>query len=153
MSRRRVHGPIQANMTPLIDVVFLLIVFFVLVSRIVDEDRPRLDLPAPVPAATLISPPGAKIIVSIVADGSAAWRYHMPGADIPADAAGADALAHIVAESLQRDPEAAVQVRAGQNTPWEVVAPVLEAARVAGRAASIPHPVRVQLATTRNQGA
>jgi biopolymer transport protein ExbD len=139
-------------MTPLIDVVFLLIVFFVLVSRIVDEDRPRLDLPSPVPPATLISPQGPKLIVSVVSDGSGAWQYHLAGADMTANRDGAEMLERSVAAQLRRAPETAIQVRAGQTTPWEIVSPVLQAARAAGRAAALPHPVRVQLATTRRQG-
>ena len=37
---------INANMTPMIDVTFLLIVFFVAVSQIVDRDLVPLDLPS-----------------------------------------------------------------------------------------------------------
>ena len=49
MSRmRRLPGPqgLQVNMTPMIDVVFLLIVFFMLVSRIASEEVAQgVDLP------------------------------------------------------------------------------------------------------------
>ena len=152
MSRRRAHGPVQAQMTPLIDVVFLLIVFFVLVSRIVDEDRPRLDLPAPIPSATLVPPQGSKVIVSIVPVDGGVWRYHVAGVDVPDGAEGVDLLERLVGEQLERDPNTAVQIRAGRDTPWQVVAPVLEATREAGRAANLPQPVRVQLATVRSQG-
>ena len=49
---RRGPAQAQANITPMIDVVFLLIVFFVLVSQIVDLESVDLDLPTPEHAAT-----------------------------------------------------------------------------------------------------
>ena len=43
MTRAFARGPasIEANLTPMIDIVFLLVVFFVLVSQIVDLDTVR----------------------------------------------------------------------------------------------------------------
>ena len=41
------RGQVQANLTPMIDVTFLLIVFFVLVSQIVEVENVDLDLPTP----------------------------------------------------------------------------------------------------------
>jgi len=46
---------INANMTPMIDVTFLLIVFFVVVSQIVDRDVVPMDLPTPNQAVSGIS--------------------------------------------------------------------------------------------------
>ena len=45
--KRNAAITLNANMTPMIDVTFLLIVFFVVVSQIVDRDVIPLDLPAP----------------------------------------------------------------------------------------------------------
>ena len=135
-------------MTPLIDVVFLLIVFFVLVSRIVDEDRPRLDLPSPWPAATLSPPPGLRATVSIVGHECSGWRYRMSGIDVAATQEGLKSIQSHIKGLLARDENTAVQIRAGQATPWSSVSPVLEAARNAARDVGL-HPVRVQLATTR----
>ncbi len=48
MARRgKPSSTINANMTPMIDVTFLLIVFFVVVSQIVDRDAVSMDLPSP----------------------------------------------------------------------------------------------------------
>ena len=136
-------------MTPLIDVVFLLIVFFVLVSRIVDEDRPQLDLPSPQPAATRVPAPAPRATVSEVGSPASGWRYRVSGADIAADEAGRIALERHLEGVLAHQPRAAVQVRAGRATPWDVVAPVLDGARAAARRAGVA-PVRVQLATVRS---
>ena len=46
MGRRRTGPPgIHANLTPMIDVTFLLIVFFVVVSQIVEAEHVELELP------------------------------------------------------------------------------------------------------------
>lgn len=48
MRRRRVDKePIQFNMTPMIDVVFLLIIFFMLASQFVSAEHAELKLPDP----------------------------------------------------------------------------------------------------------
>ena len=46
-SARRARPPVAFNMTPMIDVVFLLIVFFMLVSTFASAENVRMDLPQP----------------------------------------------------------------------------------------------------------
>ncbi len=46
-SARRTRPPVAFNMTPMIDVVFLLIVFFMLVSTFASAENVRMDLPQP----------------------------------------------------------------------------------------------------------
>ena len=57
---------INANMTPMIDVTFLLIVFFVVVSQIVDRDAVSMDLPAPVRSASGIPEEPLHVTVNLV---------------------------------------------------------------------------------------
>ncbi|MBT5381425.1 MAG: biopolymer transporter ExbD [Phycisphaerae bacterium] len=151
MRTRRPALPVQANMTSLIDVVFLLIVFFVLVSRIVDEDRPRVDLPTPTPPATILASPGPRAVISVVTDESDISAYHLAGITYPADQHGRAALDVVLAELLRRDGSTAIQIRAGRDTPWDIVAPLLDGARSAGTTAGLSHPVRVQLAAIRKR--
>jgi biopolymer transport protein ExbD len=149
---RRPELPVQANMTSLIDVVFLLIVFFVLVSRIIDEDRPRLDLPAPTPPATVIASPGPRAVISVVIDEADVSVYDLAGIAYPADQSGRAALDVVLVDLLRRDGSTAIQIRAGRDTPWDIVAPLLDGARAAGTTAGLAHPVRVQLAALRKRG-
>ncbi|MCH2142671.1 MAG: biopolymer transporter ExbD [Phycisphaerales bacterium] len=147
MRRRSIHG-IASDMTPLIDVVFLLIVFFVLVSRIVDEDRPRLDLPTPVPAASRTAEPGPRAIVNIM--GEQDLLLKLDGRQWQGDHAVLE-LQKALAVLLRKHPDIAVQIRAGRATPWSQVGPVLDAARRAGRLAGLSGPVHVQLAAMRDR--
>ena len=50
----------------MIDVTFLLIVFFVVVSQIVDRDVVPLDLPAPENAKALVSVSDNKMVINVV---------------------------------------------------------------------------------------
>lgn len=148
--RRRGGTSINADMTSLIDVVFLLIVFFVLVSRIVDEDRPPLDLPSPTPAATRVPEAGLRTVVSVLG-GAGDVRLRLDGVEWSGPAAS-ESLRVSLGTLLAKHPTASVQIRAGRDTPWVDVAPVLDAARGAGRDARLPGPVHVQLAAMRSRG-
>lgn len=54
------------NITPLIDVVFLLIVFFLLVNRIVTDENPELKLPDLEEPVTIQAVADNRLIISIV---------------------------------------------------------------------------------------
>ncbi len=43
----RARSPVSFNMTPMIDVVFMLIIFFMLVSNFASVENLELDLPDP----------------------------------------------------------------------------------------------------------
>ena len=49
---KRQNAELSANLTPMIDVTFLLIIFFVVVSQIVEVENAELDLPRPDNAAS-----------------------------------------------------------------------------------------------------
>ncbi len=146
--RRRGFPGIASDMTPLIDVVFLLIVFFVLVSRIVDEDRPRLDLPSPEPAASRTPEAGPRAIVNVLDDQETVLS--LDGRQWRGDQA-VGSLQKTLVELLRAHPTLAIQIRAGRSTPWSRVGPVLDAARGAGRLAGLSRPVHVQLAAMRDR--
>jgi biopolymer transport protein ExbD len=46
-AKTRKHHPIHINMTSMVDIVFLLIIFFMLVSSFISAENVRLDLPRP----------------------------------------------------------------------------------------------------------
>lgn len=68
MSQVTRRGPVKPtlNITPLIDVVFLLIVFFMLVSKIVTEEVPELQLPDPTNTAAIVVQDDNRLIVNVV---------------------------------------------------------------------------------------
>jgi biopolymer transport protein ExbD len=134
MGRRRTDPPkIHANLTPMIDVTFLLIVFFVVVSQIVETEHVELDLPVLLQPAT--EPPGeaGRAVVNIVPgrDGDAAG-YRLGGTSFDADEGGRRALETAIAARLRDAPSLRLNLRADRNTRYDRVRPVLE---TIGRAA------------------
>jgi biopolymer transport protein ExbD len=108
----------------MVDVVFLLIVFFILVSQFVRTERTPVALPA-LPADALEPLQLRERLVIHVE--RAAYRA---GSDtIPANDAARAQLAARIASALNASPGAAVVIRAPRDAPYALVAPALEAAR------------------------
>lgn len=127
---------VAANLTPMIDVTFLLIIFFVLVSQIVDLESVSLDLPAPPDPATEMARDERRCVINIVpgAPGRASG-YRVGNRFYAADTAGVRAMTgHLL--GLYRDmPDLRVNLRADRSTHYQWVQPVLEAVANAAREA------------------
>ncbi|MDG2424016.1 MAG: biopolymer transporter ExbD [Phycisphaerales bacterium] len=140
---RSIHqrGPVraQASLTPMIDVVFLLVVFFVAVSQLVDRDRIDMDLPSPSPSAAHQPEDGARAVVNVLpGPEGTSIGYQVDGLVFAADATGQAALVNHLQDRLEQSPDLFVNVRADRGTAWGWVAPVLGAARGAAAMAGQP---------------
>ena len=141
MSRDRSSQPepIAANMTPMIDVVFLLIVFFVLVSQIVEVENVDLDLPRPEAAASELPGEQSRVVINVIPGaGGDAIGYRMSNHRYMADTAGLESLARSLAAKYRENPALGVNLRADRRTDYRWVEPVFQAvsaaARLSGRA-------------------
>lgn len=113
------------NMTPMIDVVFLLIIFFLVSSHLARrEQRWELPLPQAATGQKLPEDTPAQLTVQVLADG----RLYVAGRHVaPAD------LETLLADRRQVHGAAlAVRVRADRNVPYRQVEPVLVACSRAG---------------------
>jgi biopolymer transport protein ExbD len=125
---RRGRTELHANLTPMIDVTFLLIVFFVLVSQIVEVEHEDLMLPELVePAAELPGDEQRAVINVLPGENGAALGYRLGAHTFPAGPEGARRLADHLATLLQRNPALRVNLRADQHTQYEWVHPALRA--------------------------
>lgn len=113
-----------ANMTPMIDVVFLLIIFFLVSSHLArQETRLPLDLPT---AATFqsVDPDNAPLTIS-VADGT---RVLVGGKQVDQRM-----LKSILSDLVDRaGADAAVRIRTDGQVQYRYIEPVLRAAALAG---------------------
>ncbi len=126
--------PIAANLTPMIDVVFLLIVFFVLVSQIVEVENADLDLPRPQDPASVGPPEQARIVINVLpGSGGDVSGYRMGTRRYVADTAGLHALATSLATMYRDNPALGVNLRADRRTDYRWVEPVFEAVSAAAR--------------------
>ncbi len=134
------HAPTgKINVTPLIDVVMVLIVFYLIVGQLAADRRARVDLPAT--AIGTQEDAGASrrpIVITLVGEGGAT-AIDVDGSPVADAAALATLLKGLDATNRP------VQVRADRGLEYGSVAPLLDACREAGVAS-------VKLATRRAAG-
>jgi len=112
------HPVAQVNLTPMIDVIMVLIVFYLIVGHLVLERRGEVNLP--VSASGQAVPEHADpSIISIEHSGT----IRLDGRAIEVDA---------LADALAMSPHRKVRLRADRLLPFDTVRPVLEACRKAG---------------------
>lgn len=123
----------SVNLTPLIDIVFLLLIFFMVSSRFIQAQDLALELPA----AAVAQPMAAQraLALDITADGAYRVAGHMT--------TGSELVASLHAQRAQY-PDKALRVRADGDARHAVVVRALDAASQAGFE-------RVDIATRRPQ--
>ena len=114
---------VSINMTPMIDVVFQLIVFFLVSSHLAKQEA-LLPLPLPLAQTGQVADPRAhRAIINVLADG----RIQIHGR--PVTQAG---LKEVLGRLQQERGTVEVRVRADRNVPYRYVQPVLVACWQAG---------------------
>lgn len=135
-----------ANLTPMIDVTFLLIVFFVLVSQIVDLENVDMELPTPKNPATTTITEEDRIVVNVLPLGERAAGYKVGTRTFEPTAEGGEALRLHLSSLFQANPGLAINVRADRDTQYEYIEPVLDAVSKAALSAGVENFVpRVNL--------
>lgn len=116
-SRHAASGP---NMTPMIDVVFLLIIFFLVSSHLVKQET---QTPLDLPVAMAHQPPperDQRLVVNVHSDQSLSIRGRQ------VDRAELRQLLH--REVADRGRNAQLHIRCDQASPYRVIEPILQAA-------------------------
>lgn len=136
------HRPyhLQPNLTSLIDVVFLLLVFFLLATQLTRESRVEMDLPAldnRESAPLAVGEGVTRVIVNVVPmpagrGGGGGGGYLVNEERFSEDAAGIEALAGVLRRARGADPGVKVLVRAARDEAYQRVHPVLQAVTLAG---------------------
>jgi biopolymer transport protein ExbD len=113
-------GELAINLTPLIDMVFILLIFFMVTSSFVKETGVEVDRPS---AATATMKQQAAILIGVTADGEV-W-IDKRRIDLRAVRANVERL-------HAENPEGAVVIMADREAPTGVVIRVLDQSRLAG---------------------
>jgi biopolymer transport protein ExbD len=125
LPQRRSLASAYINMTPMIDVTFQLIIFFLLSSRLAQQEtQMELDLPAAASGREAVDGDRARLTVNVSADG----RVMLSSTETPREEMAG--RLRIERERLGGDLE--VRVRADRSVPYRVVAPILLACAEAG---------------------
>jgi biopolymer transport protein ExbD len=148
---RHDRGQVHANLTPMIDVTFLLIVFFVLVSQIVEVENVDLDLPSPQDPASMLPGDESRVVINVLPGPSGkAAGYRMGGRRFAAGTQGLEALTAALAARYRENPGVRVNLRADRSTHYAWIEPVLQAISAAARLSGRPEVTgRVNLVVTR----
>jgi biopolymer transport protein ExbD len=118
------HDTGKVNVTPLIDVVMCLIVFYLLVGKLALDQRTRVSLPASAVGST---DPAPETLTIVVAPEGAGARVFVGGEPVePA------ALTDRLRAWRERSPAGVVQIRADRTLSFGAVEPVIAACREAG---------------------
>ncbi len=119
------HRPItgEINVTPLIDVVMCLIIFFLIVGKLAMD--PAVRLPTSATGQVPAGPEPLSVVVTRGADGAPS----LSSSDEPITLEGLETL---VRGAQASTPPRPVLLRASADLPFETLSPVLDACRRAG---------------------
>lgn len=114
--RTNLDEPVGLNMTPMIDMVFNLLIFFLVATKYYDVER-ELDVQLPqVGTARPLTAPPQEIVVNIFRDGTLI---------VDASPVTNEALAELLRQARSRYEDQAVLVRGDAGTVYQRVADVL----------------------------
>lgn len=128
--RRRPRYGVQTPLTSLIDIVFLLLIYFLLTTNFLAEEGIRVQLPQ---AASVVPQEDRELVVSVSPQGDV-----FLGAKVLSLEELRDAVKH----RLEADPETAVVLKADRTLMLDRVVQVMDTIKAAGAA-------RLRLATER----
>lgn len=120
----RPRGSLRFDMTPMIDVAFQLIIFFLLSSHFArQEQHLALDLPEARSGQPTDAAAARRVTIQVAADGTVRFGARVVE---PAE------LAARLAEATARDADVEVRVRCDRTVPYRHVAPILAACTTQG---------------------
>ena len=130
--RRTSHIP---NLTPLIDIVFLLLIFFMLTSHFVRDEVINIDLPEADSGEALDEPQQVEVVINEAGEFS-----------IDNQIISLDKLQGVLEDKLKNQEEKIVRIRGDENVDLGIAIEAFDAARKAGAdgvdIVTIDHPVK-----------
>lgn len=128
--RKRPRYGVQTPLTSLIDIVFLLLIYFLLTTNFLVEEGIRVQLPQ---AESTVPQEDRELVVTVSPEGDVF---------IGAKVLGLEELRDIVKQRLEAEPETSVVLKADRTLVLDRVVQVMDTIKAAGAA-------RLRLATER----
>lgn len=140
MPRARAIQPgaakVRMNLTPMIDMTFLLIVFFILTSQISNvEVAEEIDLPEPHESVAAAPAEEHRMVINLIPDAENRSRVasmRLGFRTLAADSAGRRALRDELLAAVAADPSLKVDIRADRQAAYSEVYPILRLASASG---------------------
>jgi len=112
---------LRVNVTPLIDVVMVMIVFFLIVGKLAADERSPIELPDA--SATSGAADSDTLIINVAGDGSLILRGQV---------VTTERLGEALVRERSLHPGVVVRIRADRSLDYASVEPVVRACRAAG---------------------
>uniref|UniRef100_A0A831ZYE4 Biopolymer transporter ExbD n=1 Tax=Desulfacinum infernum TaxID=35837 RepID=A0A831ZYE4_9BACT len=128
--RKRPRYGVQTPLTSLIDIVFLLLIYFLLTTNFLAEEGIRVQLPQ---AVSAVAQEDRELVVTVSPEGDVYLGARL---------LNLDELRDVVKQRLEADPETAVVLKADRTLVLDRVVQVMDTIKAAGAA-------RLRLATER----
>jgi biopolymer transport protein ExbD len=123
---RRARRGVHIDMTPMVDVAFLLVIFFMVTAVFRKPKLLDLDMPTPDRAATLEQ--ASALSVKVREDGRTFWQLgNEPMAEVPEAAA----LHTVLSDRATADPNLVVLVKVDAKAPYRKMVDVLDEVELA----------------------
>jgi biopolymer transport protein ExbD len=107
------EGP---NLTPMIDVLFLLLIFFIVATQFAEEEKELETQLAEVAEAQPLSSPPQELVVNVMQDG----EYRVSGKTF-----SEAQLQQLIHQQALANPHQSVQIRTDERTPFKFPARVM----------------------------
>lgn len=122
---------VGVNLTPMIDVVFLLLIFFVLIAQFSSRERAEIELPWPEPSAAKYAySPDALTVTVICSETGQLAAYQAQGQMI--SPAQISVLEGMLLEKKKAAPELEVNIRADRRADGKVIEGLMASCARAG---------------------
>jgi biopolymer transport protein ExbD len=126
LKRKNVGRGIGFNMTPMIDVVFLLIIFFMVVSQVVSSEMELMNLPHPFRSQAVELTSREKLTLSLVGNGAGGIsRIKVGGNPVHSDASLLQLLVESGRSAKARRAELQIVLRADKDIQFRHVRRVM----------------------------
>ncbi len=123
------RGSVGFNMTPMIDVVFLLIIFFLVSSHLAkQETQLELDLPNATSGRATPDEGVRRVVVNVLSQPGDSGSVQVGGRTLAPD----ELRQLINYESMKSGDSLEVRIRSDRNVPYRVIEPILVACARAG---------------------
>jgi biopolymer transport protein ExbD len=123
--QRHRAAPVRVNMTPMIDVTFLLIIFFLLSSRLAQQETQlELDLPTAASGRQAVDDERPRLSVNVRPDGSVMLGSTQTQPE--------EMVRRLQIERDRLGSDLEVRIRADRSVPYDAVEPILLACADAG---------------------
>lgn len=133
MARHKVkHRKLELNLTPMLDLIFQLIVFFLLVTNFSSAQLPDLDPPDPDPSQAHQHPDRERVIINVLPDGGTGQARSVQVGISRIEPGNYARLTELLEAEQSRYENVEVDLRADASIEFGNIRPIMNAITAAG---------------------